>query len=247
MSTQPSVVIALVTLAAVAPNLLVGQVQVGEAELATARVEAGQASTLLRHIWRTVMPDSGGSVVAYSDSQPTGCGILGPDNAFYCEHDDTIYYDQWFAAAVRAMVTAELESDGDHAVFAILAHEWGHRIHQRYRGATPGIPLFGELTADCLAGAALRKLDEAGLLAADDPGEAELALRLLGDQPDARSAQPPASSSSWSARPMPGDPAAPGRYQQGLTRHGGGNERVASFQRGLRKGAGKCLKELDRR
>jgi predicted metalloprotease len=244
---SPPVVIALVALRTVAPGLLVGQVQVGETELAAARVEAGQASTLLRHIWRAAMPDSSGSVVAYSDSQPTGCGMLGPDNAFYCEHDDTIYYDQWFAAAIRAMVADGLDSDGDHAVFAILAHEWGHRIHQRYRGATPGIPLFGELTADCLAGAAMRSLDEAGFLAADDPGEAELALRLLGDEPNARSAHPRTSRSSWSPRPAPGDPAAPGRYQRGLTRHGGGNERVASFQRGLRKGAGSCLKELGRR
>jgi predicted metalloprotease len=243
----PPVVVALVALRTVVPGLLVGQVQVGETELAAARAEAAQASTLLRQIWRTVLPDSGGSVVAYSDSQPTRCGLLGPDNAFYCEHDDTIYYDQWFAAAVRAMVADELESDGDHAVFAVLAHEWGHRIHQRYRGATPGIPLFGELTADCLVGAALRRLDEAGFLAADDLREAELALRLLADQPDARSAQPPMSGTSWSARPVPGDPAAPGRYQRGLTRHGGGNERVASFQRGLRKGADSCLKELGRR
>jgi predicted metalloprotease len=225
---------------------LAAQLQVGEAELAEAGTDALRAAAMLAQIWRE-LPDSAARVVAYSDSQPTGCGLLGPDNAFYCAHDDTIYYDAWFAAVVRAMVAAELETDGDHAVFAILAHEWGHRIYGRLRPGTAGIPVFAELTADCLAGAALNSLHGITSVAADDTAEAALALRLLGDEADARQSPRSSFGATWSTRPAPGDPAAPGRFQAGLTRHGAADERARSFQRGFRHGAGKCMKELERR
>jgi hypothetical protein len=244
--TIARVLTVLAALAVPGRPLLLAQVEVGEADLAIVRADAHRAVALLGQVWRAVSLDTA-PVVAYSDSQSTACGVLGPENAFYCVHDDAIYYDAWFAAAVRAMVAQELESDGDHAVFAILAHEWGHRIYTRFRKGTAGIPVFAELTADCLAGAALREAGRAGSLAADDTAEVVLALQLLGDQPERRSARAPTFQSSWSARPAPGDPAAPGRFQSGLTRHGAGDERVRSFQRGFRQGAGKCMKELERR
>ncbi len=219
------------------------QVQVGEAELTVARADASRAGGLLESVWGDILRDAGAPsrVVAYSDSQPTACGMLGPDNAFYCAHDDAIYYDEWFVAAIRGMVAQELETDADLAVFAILAHEWGHRIYERFRPDAAGIPVFAELTADCLGGAALREAVRRVPVSADDTAEAMLAIRLLGDEPDPRLAQRPAG---WSARPAPGDPAARGRAQRGLTRHGDAGERVRSFQRGLRHGAGKCMKEL---
>jgi predicted metalloprotease len=224
----------------------IGQLQVSEADFTAARDDAARAIAVLRRIW-SGPHDSVAAIVAYTDSQATGCGVLGPDNAFYCLPDDTIYYDAWFAAAVRAMVAVDLESDGDHAVFAILAHEWGHRIYGRLRPGTAGIPVFAELAADCLAGAAMHVLDDRVPVAAEDTAEAALALRLLGDEEDARRSRQPAFASAWRARPAPGDAAAPGRFQGGLSRHGAADERARSFHRGFRHGPGKCMKELERR
>jgi predicted metalloprotease len=107
--------------------------------------------------------------------------------------------------------------------------------------------VFAELTADCLAGAALNSLHGITSVAADDTAEAALALRLLGDEADARQSPRSSFGATWSTRPAPGDPAAPGRFQAGLTRHGAADERARSFQRGFRHGAGKCMKELERR
>ncbi|MGH7516724.1 MAG: neutral zinc metallopeptidase [Gemmatimonadales bacterium] len=230
-------------LALTVPTGARAQVEVGETELAAVRVDASRAATLLESAWGDVPRAAGapGPVVAYSDSQPTGCGMLGPENAFYCEHDDAIYYDEWFVAAIRGMVAQELETDGNQAVFAILAHEWGHRIYTRFRPNAAGIPVLAELAADCLAGAALGGAGQQVPLGAEDTAEAELAIRLLGDEPDVRAGQ---LAARWSARPAPGDPAARGRAQRGLTRHGDADERVRSFRRGLRHGAGKCMKEL---
>jgi predicted metalloprotease len=235
---------ALAAIAAAAAAAAVrAQVQVGEVELAVARADADRATALLGTVWEAVAFRSPARVVVYSDSQPTGCGMLGPENAFYCKPDDTIYYDEWFVAAIRGMVAQELETDGSQAVFAILAHEWGHRIYTRVRPKTAGISVRAELAADCLAGAALRTAGQRVPLGVKDTAEAELAIRLLGDEPDPRAGQ---LAARWSARPTPGDPAARGRSQRGLTRHGDAGERVRSFRRGLRDGAGKCMKELAR-
>jgi hypothetical protein len=232
------------------------QVEVGSAELAAARADAAQAGSVLAAVWTEILVGAGvrdtpraeasagaaARVVAYSDSQVTACATLGPENAFYCPRDDTIYYDEWFVAAIRAIVARELETDGSLAVPAILAHEWGHRIRARLRPDGDGIRVFAELSADCLAGAALGQVARrGGMMTADDTAEATLAIRLLGDEPGTLVG---ARSASWSARPEAGDPAARGRTQRGLTRHGDPDERVRSFQRGLRHGAGKCMKEL---
>jgi hypothetical protein len=246
-------------LAAAVSNAAAGpaqvQVEVGTAELAAARADAAQAASVLAAAWTEILggaglgdsidaaarSGSGARVVAYSDSQATACATLGPENAFYCPRDDTIYYDQWFVAAIRAIVARELETDGSLAVPSILAHEWGHRIRARVRPGGNAIHVLAELSADCLAGAALSQAARGGMMTADDTAEATLAIRLLGDEPGT-----PLSTraASWSARPEAGDPAARGRAQRGLTRHGDPDERVRSFQRGLRHGPGKCMKEL---
>ncbi len=224
-------------------SALRAQVEVGEPEVAAARADAARAAGWLESAWLDILPEAGapGRVVAYSDSQPTACGVLGPDNAFYCVHDDAIYYDEWFVAAIRQMVAQQLESDGDLAVFAILAHEWGHRVYARFRPDGGGISAFAELTADCLGGAALREAARRVPVTPDDTAEAILAIRMLGDEPDPRSAR---LADLRRTRPAPGDPAARGRVQRGLTRHGEPDERARGFRRGLRHGAGKCMKEL---
>jgi hypothetical protein len=220
------------------------QVKVGERELALARADASHAAHLLGEVWEDLLPGSGRPrLVAYRDSQPSACGMLGSENAFYCVHDDAIYYDEWFIAAVRTMVSEALETDGDRAAFAILAHEWGHRIYARLRPSGGKIPLFAEGAADCLGGAALRKAGSAAAATVVDTAEAMLAIRLLGDEPDAHARR---ATDLRGTGPPPGDPAARGRFQRRLVRHGDSDDRARSFRRGLRHGAGKCMKELRR-
>src|SRR5687767_6121045 len=80
---------ALAAIAAAAAAAAVrAQVQVGEVELAVARADADRATALLGTVWEAVAFRSPARVVVYSDSQPTGCGMLGPENAFYCKPDD---------------------------------------------------------------------------------------------------------------------------------------------------------------
>src|SRR3954452_12937247 len=94
----------------------------------------------------------------------TGCGSpAGPDAAFYCPADDTIYVAEQFAADLSAGVVHGLPGDGagygraagDFAVAYVLAHEYAHNIQQELglfdNRSSPQAEPF-ELQADFLAG-----------------------------------------------------------------------------------------------
>lgn len=75
--------------------------------------------------------------------QPSGCGPLSTENAWYCSADHRIYYDD---NLLRAMY----RSTGIAGPTVLMAHEYGHHIQ-----SIVGLPQFSvqaELQADCLAG-----------------------------------------------------------------------------------------------
>ena len=83
-------------------------------------------------------------VTAYEGApQESACGPLSTDNAWYCETDEEVYYDDNF---LRTLYRAY----GIAAPTILLAHEWGHHI-QTVMGA-PSTSIASELQADCFAG-----------------------------------------------------------------------------------------------
>ncbi len=113
------------------------------------------------------------------DSGTTGDGVLciaTPEqitgNAYYCPAADGIVYD------TGVLVPVLLDHYGTDGLTASLAHEFGHAVAARL--GAPDRPLFRELQADCLAGAAL-----AALVPADQQLAALAPLLDFGDQPSA--------------------------------------------------------------
>jgi predicted metalloprotease len=123
----------------------------------------------------------------------SGCGAsAGPEAAFYCPADDTIYVSLVFAARVWDGVASEFPGQragygravGDFGVAYIVAHEYAHNVQQELGLAEmdPGTtvePL--ELQADCMAGLWANSVYRAGKL---EPGDVEEALgtaQAVGD------------------------------------------------------------------
>lgn len=137
-------------------------------------------------------------VVAYRWVPPgrvesTACGApAGPDAAFYCPGDDTIYVSQSFAADLYAGVVRGLPGEragygraaGDFAVAYVVAHEYAHNLQQELgvfdNVVGPSARPF-ELQADCLAGTWSNSVYEQGLLEPGDLGEATDAALAVGD------------------------------------------------------------------
>ena len=67
-------------------------------------------------------------------------------NAFYCEAEDYIAWDE------HGLMLPLYKDAGEFAVAFVLAHEWGHAVEARARANLPA-NVFGELQADCFAGA----------------------------------------------------------------------------------------------
>ena len=106
-------------------------------------------------------------VIPLEDFVITGCGPAGPEDfAFYCRHDEAIYYSPvGFAERERRI--------GDFAPIVVTAHEWGHHV-QWLTGIVPEPGNAFELQADCFAGAYASEAGQQGLL---DPGDITEAVR----------------------------------------------------------------------
>ncbi|MFL5733917.1 MAG: neutral zinc metallopeptidase [Chloroflexia bacterium] len=122
---------------------------------------------------KSYAPPSG--IIPYTTPIRTGCGRSVPNNAFYCEPDNTIYYDSNF-------LQSQLSSGGDFAVAVITAHEWGHLV-QTDLGIMDGSyrSVDIELQADCFAGAWAKHAEQTGELEAGDLQEGAKALYNAGD------------------------------------------------------------------
>ncbi len=92
-------------------------------------------------------------------AQPSGCGLLSTENAWYCSADNHIYYDDNF---LRTLYRAT----GVAAPTVLLAHEYGHHIQSII--GLPAVSVRAELQADCLAGMFF------GDAMQPQPGEADL-------------------------------------------------------------------------
>jgi predicted metalloprotease len=105
----------------------------------------------------------------------SGCGELGTNNAFYCWTDWSIYLDYSF-------LDQQLQTYGDFAVAAVVAHEWGHHMEQVYGWSSDSLySIQLELYADCAAGTVAADLEWQGALDAGDLEEAYYLALTIGD------------------------------------------------------------------
>ncbi len=149
------------------------------------------------------------------ESIPTCDGQIGPaeiydSNAFYCEPDDYIAWDDvtLFPELYRVY--------GDVSVGLVIAHEYGHAVQTQAGFSGPTI--FLELQADCLAGA------WAGSVAARGAGSVSFGRADLDDAIGGflTFADPLGTSA--------GDPGA----------HGTAFDRLNAFAEGFEGGVGTC-------
>ncbi len=187
--------------------------------------EVTDARTVLSRldaVWRQNLPKqvpTGPALILGTGTLKTGCGPSPQDEgSFYCGEDRTIYLQQ-----VDLAGPAGTRGEVDRATGVyVVAHEYGHYLQDRL-----GVPEGGEgkgpdsdsvryeLQADCLAGVFVASQQ-------DRPGEPDEAayreaVRLGGDD-------------------IGEDPLPVKEYE-----HGTGQQRVASFVRGLRGTAPVCL------
>src|SRR3954451_12706098 len=119
-------------------------------------------------------------VARYRNAVYSPCGIIRPNNAEYCESNNTIYYDEIFAAGMARRAAAALNTDGDMAAIGIIAHETGHAVAMQL-GHYYRTSYDNEAVADCLAGAFVKQAQRDGSLEDGDLDEAFFGMALAGD------------------------------------------------------------------
>jgi predicted metalloprotease len=123
----------------------------------------------------------------------TGCGSpAGPDAAFYCPADDTIYVSQVLATQIVEGVARNFPGEqsgqghavGDFGLAYVIAHEYAHNVQQEL-GIADVDPRYGveplELQADCMAGLWGNSVYKEGLLQRGDVREAISTAQAAGD------------------------------------------------------------------
>jgi predicted metalloprotease len=168
-------------------------------------------------------------LLSYRGAVRTACGIMRPDNAFYCANTNAIYFDELFVARLADAAGQALGTDGDMAAVGVIAHEMGHAVAIQL-GADSRIPYENEATADCLAGAFTQQSSKDGSLEAGDLDEAFFGLAAAGDP----------------TPQLTGNRRVDTRilYRASLMGHGTRDQRLANFNAGYRGGGGACLSAL---
>src|SRR5271165_6884411 len=69
-------------------------------------------------------------ILYYTRPTETGCDVVDPGNAYFCEKDNAIYVDTAFIVDVDKQASAKFGSLGNYAGIAILAHEFGHAVER---------------------------------------------------------------------------------------------------------------------
>jgi len=156
-----------------------------EADIETMMGKLAAAREMLDTFWRENFAKQNlgymtPKTVAYTGSVNTRCGVIARGNAAYCGRDHTIYFDVNFFARMMKLTGTNLNSDGDMAVIAVLAHEWAHAV-QSQTSTRGKLPIMTELQADCLSGAFARYATEKGALEEGDEKEALFAFAIGGD------------------------------------------------------------------
>ncbi len=169
------------------------------------------------------------TLVAYSDSNQSGCGAaqaaMGP---FYCPTDKKIYIDPKFFNELSQRFGAP----GDFAMAYVIAHEVGHHVQdlegtldraqqaQQSVGTSQGnqIQVGIELQADCYAGvwAANARDSQGSILEPGDVEEGMRAAEAIGDDKLQQQAQ--------------------GRVVPDSFTHGSSAQRMEALRRGMSSG-----------
>jgi predicted metalloprotease len=190
-------------------------------------------STNVNDVWQAIFKREGqrytppSSVVLYSQSTGTGCGLgqsaMGP---FYCPQDRKVYLD----LAFWQELSGRFGAGGDAARAYVIAHEMGHHVQNLLgtnqqaerlgaRGASSGSVRL-ELQADCYAGVwAAHASEVSGGQVALDPKDIEDGLRAaaaVGDDTLQRQTQ--------------------GRVAPDSFTHGTSEQRTRWFRRGAERG-----------
>lgn len=151
-----------------------------------------QAARLFDRMWKEYFAARGESyspprISPFSGKGSSPCGKMNPGNAYYCEKDNTVYYDEEFLAALRLRVAADTGTSGDAAPIIAIAHELGHAVfsqmnrHSQPRGVIQQLHGYGEeKVADCLAGVLTRAASEQRLLTTGTLEEAESTMAIIG-------------------------------------------------------------------
>ena len=151
-----------------------------------------QVTRLFDRMWTEYFAARGESyrppaLVAFTGKRESPCGKINPGNAYYCEKDNTVYFDEDFLAALRLRVAAETGTTGDSAPVIAIAHELGHAVFaQMNHNAPPHSPIqqlhgYGEeKVADCLSGALTRAAAEQRILSPSVLPEAEATMAIIG-------------------------------------------------------------------
>lgn len=124
------------------------------ADLGAVQTEVDDAVEVVSTYWRDHFPEYFGDIATYqapkiggtySSNDPPSCGEerLEAFNAYFCNVDDTLWWD--------GELMQQAYGSGDAIIYLIVAHEWGHSIQSQIDDVWVG----EELQADCFAGAAL--------------------------------------------------------------------------------------------
>ncbi|MBX6384979.1 MAG: neutral zinc metallopeptidase [Microbispora sp.] len=118
------------------------------------------------------------SFTPYVGTSGPGCGggSSVPGNAFYCPQGHYVAYDV-------NMMSSFYKRMGNAAIYAVVQHEFSHSV-QAQLNVSHALTINHELQADCMAGATLRGLVDAGQLWWE-PGDQEAILNLfmeIGDK-----------------------------------------------------------------
>lgn len=129
------------------------------------------------------------AIISFSGTKRSACGNLPAGNAYYCERDNTIYYDDAFLGKLGKWIGRSTGTRGEAAAVVAIAHELGHAVFaqrspERDQLRMPYQQLNGygqEKVADCLAGVVTRAAFEKGILDKDDLLEAEETIKVVGE------------------------------------------------------------------
>ena len=185
---------------------------------------AMQATEDVSAYWRATYPEVyGGEFEEVSgffpygpNTEPPPCGDPPPayeeiaDNAFYCDGDDIIAWDE------ARFIPEVNERYGGFTVAIVIAHEFGHAIQARAGAIDRTVDL--ELQADCFAGAWTAYVVD-GDAPTFEPDDVDLDQTVAG---------------------MTAIRDAPGTDPNDPFAHGSGFDRVTSFQDGFENGAEGC-------
>ncbi|MBL8173470.1 MAG: neutral zinc metallopeptidase [Bryobacterales bacterium] len=126
------------------------------------------------------------NLTPFTGKRDSPCGKIQAGNAYYCEKNNTVYYDSDFLSALRLRVASDTGTSGDAAPVVAIAHELGHAVYAQLNRQTRPVRGMQQLQgygeekmADCLAGFLTSAAAEKGLLETNVLMETESTMALI--------------------------------------------------------------------